>query len=142
MGPKILIVTAMILSASAFAAERIHVPAQARKPASAEGIPLLYRVDDTKVEFVDFQESRLVITHACQKADGTLSCEAYQGFSRARDFEVGSGDPQFQASKICRMTGGRGVEGHDEHGNASRFCRYGDGSMIDTSSLYGAAKRR
>jgi hypothetical protein len=113
-----------------------------RKPAAAEGIPMLYQVGDKKIEFTHFVESQLLVSKACQKADGRLACAAYDAVKRAANFHVGKGDdPAAQARSLCKMTSGENVDGRDEHGNEASFCRYADDSLAGHSSLLGATRK-
>ncbi len=106
-------------------------PKVARNPAAAEGVALNFVVDGERAVLLNFTESALLISRTCQKADGKLSCKAYEAFQRFCILELKSGDPAKQARHMCKMTGGRIAKGLGARDTENDFCRFEDGSLLD-----------
>mgnify|MGYP001593012374 CR=1 FL=1 len=135
MSPRISIVlTVAVGLAGAYSATFIGLRVQARTPA-ADAVHTI-RIGGHPQEVLDFPERHLIISKSCRKADGKLECEAFDAFARAADFHLKSSEhPAQQADKICSITRGKKVVSGDV-----AYCQYPDGSLIDTASLYSAAK--
>jgi len=83
----------------------------------------------TKIEQLEFSTN-------CLK-NKKLDCEAYR-LSQLKNVKIKLKDPQMQnwGALYCEAIHGRNLIALDQKGNQSNFCRFEDGSLVNSWSLY------
>jgi putative hemolysin len=112
--------------------------------ASATGFsPSTFSFTEKKVDFVTSAAQKLTVSASCLK-NKKLQCEAVADLAKlswkaSREARHGTNNP---ASYLCeKQLGGIAVVGKSAKGDENSFCRFNDGSMIDSGSLIYRARK-
>lgn len=88
-----------------------------------------------KIAFVTDESNKLTVSADCLKNDGSLQCDAIKGLKDISWKKRKKGD-QNPGSALCQdQLKGTVVVGKDAAGDENSFCRFPDGSMVDSGSL-------
>lgn len=94
-----------------------------------------------KIAFVTDASAKLTVSADCRQADGSLKCDATRGLKELSWKKRKKGDRN-PGSALCQhQLKGTVVVGKDAAGDESSFCRFPDGSMVDSGSLIYRARK-
>jgi hypothetical protein len=100
-----------------------------------------FRFKQGKIAFVTDESRKLTISADCRKADGSLKCDATAGLKQLSWKKRKKGDHN-PGSTLCeKQLKGTVVVGQSESGDENSFCRFPDGSMVDSGSLIYRARK-
>jgi hypothetical protein len=111
----------------------------------AESQALTFRFGKKSVRFRFFKTEKVLISESCGRDLSQMSCDAAKALTHASWNAVPSERKRGQnpGSLICLdVLHGTEKLGKDRSGNENTFCLFGDGSMIDNSSLFRAGQER
>lgn len=94
-----------------------------------------YRIEGVLTPFVKLEKADLLISKSCAQSE----CNAKTALKRASTIGLDFSGGANAGAKICRNIGGDIVIGADDSGNQLSFCRFNDGSMVSSGSVYSAA---
>lgn len=104
-------------------------------PCLAADETIHYRIDGSQTAFVRLEKDDFLISKACAISD----CAARKELNRASTIGLNLSGGANPGAKICRKISGDVVIGLDTAENQVSFCRFSDGSMISSGSVYSAA---
>jgi hypothetical protein len=94
-----------------------------------------------KFTFVTDEANKLTVSSDCLKEDGSLKCDATSGLKNLSWKKRKKGDENPGSALCQKQLKGTVVVGKDAAGDESSFCRFPDGSMVDSGSLIYRARK-
>lgn len=108
---------------------------------SAEMPKTEYAFQQGRIAFVTDEGSKLTVSADCLKDDGSFSCDATKGLKDLSWKKRKKGDMNPGSALCQKQLKGTVVVGKDAAGDESSFCRFPDGSMVDSGSLIYRARK-
>lgn len=100
-----------------------------------------YSFQQGKIAFVTDEANKLTVSADCLKEDGSLQCDAATALKNISWKKRKKGDENPGSSLCQKQLKAIVVVGKDAAGDESSFCRFSDGSMVDSGSLIYRARK-
>ena len=103
-------------------------------------LPHVFQFADRAIGFTEFTDAKLLVSSACILVDKRCRCEALRKAAAASAIGVDLNSRKTPGAAICSQSlHGTLLSGTDSSKTVVSFCRFQDGSMISTDTLYGVA---
>ena len=105
-----------------------------------------FLIGQQEVHFIEIPVEALTISKNCRRelqSHQSWNCDAHRALRKAtmRGVRIPTGLGTNPGIPICRRVGGTVVIGTTAQGDQNAFCRFGDGSLVDTGSLHAFARK-